>query len=202
MGLGEPFAVGAYFRGDGGRAMSDEWRITVRSARAEDAAGIARTYVESWRSAYAGILPDPVLVRLSPDRQARQWRQAITRPRHGEFTVVAEAAGTGVVGFGSGGPARAMLPYLGEVYTLYLMPDWQGYGLGRRLMQALFAGLARRGLGSALIWVLEANPSRFFYEAMGGTRAGERTERLWGTDLPELAYGWDDVTVLAPTGDI
>lgn len=182
--------------------MTEGWQIKVRSARADDAAGIARTYVESWRSAYAGILPDKVLVRLSEDRQARQWRQSIVRPRRGEFTLVAEAVGSGVVGFGSGGPARAALPYLGEVYTLYLAPDWQGCGLGRRLMQALFSGLAHRGLGSALIWVLEANPSRFFYEAMGGLRAGERTERLWGTELPELAYGWDDVTVLAPTGDI
>jgi hypothetical protein len=39
--------------------------------------------------------------------------------------------------------------------------------------------------------VLADNPSRFFYERMGGKRAGERDEQLWGAKLHELAYGWD-----------
>ena len=41
--------------------------------------------------------------------------------------------------------------------------------------------------------MLAANPSRFFYEAMGGQRAGERQESFAGTELEELAYGWPDL---------
>ena len=50
-----------------------------------------------------------------------------------------------------------------------------------------------QGFSEAIIWVLSANPSRFFYEAMGGTRVGEREERLWGTVVNEIAYGWSDL---------
>jgi len=51
---------------------------------------------------------------------------------------------------------------------------------------------ALRGTGyeSAMLWVLAGNPSRFFYEAMGGKRVAERNERLWGVVMPELAYEW------------
>jgi hypothetical protein len=44
-----------------------------------------------------------------------------------------------------------------------------------------------------MVWVLAANPARFFYEAMGGARAGERLEEFAGTQLEELAYGWPDL---------
>ena len=64
--------------------------------------------------------------------------------------------------------------------------------LKRRSVQA-FAGLATRGHEAAVIWVLEANPSRFFYQAMGGNVVAERTERFAGTTLAELAYGWEQL---------
>jgi hypothetical protein len=42
-------------------------------------------------------------------------------------------------------------------------------------------------------WVLADNPARFFYERMGGKRAGERDENLWGATLHEIAYGWNAI---------
>ena len=50
-----------------------------------------------------------------------------------------------------------------------------------------------REYNTALIWVLALNPSRFFYEVMGGKRVGEREEKLWGTVLTEISYGWGDL---------
>ena len=46
---------------------------------------------------------------------------------------------------------------------------------------------------TAVIWVLADNPARFFYERMGGKRAGERDERLWGALLHEIGYGWSEL---------
>ena len=57
----------------------------------------------------------------------------------------------------------------------------------------VFVELQAQHLTSAIIWVLAANPSRFFYEAMGGKRVGEREEKMWGTKLREIAYGWPDL---------
>ena len=50
------------------------------------------------------------------------------------------------VGFASAGPNRDdMLPFAGEVQTLYVLPDWQNQGIGRLLLQGCFARLRRHG---------------------------------------------------------
>ncbi len=108
--------------------------------------------------------------------------------------MVAERAGAEIIGFGSCGPARGTgLPFAGEVYTLYVLHDHQGEGIGKRLLGALFQRLLDQGMGSALIWVLARNPARFFYEATGGKRVAEREQKLWGATLAEAAYGWSNL---------
>jgi GNAT superfamily N-acetyltransferase len=165
------------------------WR--VRKALPADARAIARVYVDTWRSAYPGILPDRVMIGLSVDRQASDWRRQIERAAPREGVLVAEA-GKAVIGFSSFGPAAAG-PHAGEIHTLYVLPDWQEQGVGRALLVRAFEALAETGFGSAHIWVLADNPSRFFYEAMGGRQSGQRDEQLWGALLREYAYGWPDL---------
>lgn len=170
-----------------------EGRVVIRPARPADAEAIGRVYVETWRSTYAGILPDRVLVGLSGGRQALIWSRAIARRGRAEFVAVAEDPVEGVIAFASSGPAAEGPRGWGEVFTLYVLPDHQGQGVGRALLAALFGDFVAHGIGSALIWVLAANPFRFFYEAMGGRRVAEREESLWGTRVKEVAYGWFDL---------
>ena len=67
-------------------------------------------------------------------------------------------------------------------------------GVGRALLTRMFAEFLAQNLDSAIVWVLAANPARFFYETVDGKRSAEREERLWGADLPEIAYIWRDLT--------
>jgi ribosomal protein S18 acetylase RimI-like enzyme len=168
--------------------------IKVRPGRPGDAAAVARIHVETWRATYAGLVPDAYLVRMTEAGQAFQWERALSRARGLEDVLVAEAAGTGVVGFGSCGRNRSrQLPFAGEVFTLYVTGDFQNRGIGRRLLAALFARCVERGMTDALIWVLSGNPSRFFYEAMGGLPVGRQEEPFAGAMLQETAYGWPDL---------
>jgi GNAT superfamily N-acetyltransferase len=177
---------------------------TIRRASAGDARAIARVHVECWRSAYAGIIPDKVMVDMSVDDKAAFWRRMVLRAGAREAVLIASVAESGdsrsdLVGFASSGPAdRRAGGYVppgfdGEVQTLYVLPDWQEQGLGRALLCGSFRALRRAGFRSAFVWVLAQNQSRFFYEAMGARRIGERTETLWGVELPEIAYGWPDL---------
>src|SRR3546814_8955878 len=60
--------------------------------------------------------------------------RAAAQAEKGNDLMVAEADRQ-VVGFVSFGPTRTpALPYGGEVYALYVGIDWQGQGLGRRLL--------------------------------------------------------------------
>lgn len=173
----------------------DQARLSVRQARPEDAAQVARVYIESWHDAYAGILPNRLLCAMTQNGQTARWRAAI-RARGRESVWIAEAGRVGVMGMTSFGPARdASLALDGEVYTLYIDPAFYGRGAGRALMQSAFASLRKRGHSSCVIWAHAKNPVRFFYEAMGGKLMAQRTVQMMGDAVPENAFGWRQLTL-------
>ncbi|HSE78009.1 MAG TPA: GNAT family N-acetyltransferase [Alphaproteobacteria bacterium] len=170
------------------------------------AGDIARVYVDTWRTAYAGLLPDKVLLGMSYERQTGDWSWVIRNRAESQPIIVATEIGHGVVGFISYGRSRAADrpaegpcaerqggPRVGEVFTLYVLPEFQDRGIGRQLLLAAFTSLRDRGFERALLWVLRANNARFFYERLGGVRISERRERLWGCQVDETAYGWPDL---------
>ncbi|HEY8948358.1 MAG TPA: GNAT family N-acetyltransferase [Rhizomicrobium sp.] len=163
--------------------------IRLRRANPDDADGIARVYIESWHDTYAAILPPNLLCAMTPRGQAARWRAAIHV--RGEAVFVAEEEKRGVIGMASCGQARdAMLGLDGEVYTLYVDPDYYGLGAGRALLQSSFAWMAERGYGSCVIWAHAKNNARFFYEKMGGRLIAERAGRMMGDPISENAFGW------------
>ncbi len=167
---------------------------TIRKAAAKDASGIARVYIDTWRDTYAGVIPSPVLLKMNHRQRAAEWSKVIRNSYRNDTVIVAEDPDGGIIGFGSCGRVKGVkLPYEGEVYTLYVHPNFQGQGVGKSLLERLFRVLVTKGFGSALIWVLADNPARFFYQAMGGTLMAEQQGRLWGTALRKIAYGWSDL---------
>lgn len=171
--------------------MSRMDEITIRLARISDAPAIAGLDVETWRTTYAGVLSASYLVGLSERRREAGWRGVILRePR--DVRVAVDAAGA-VRGFGSCGPNRAHPLFAGEVFTLYVAPDWQNQGIGRRLLIALFRRLVTAGRRSTIVWVLRDNPARFFYERLGARQVSRRSLAVGGTAVEAIAYGWRDL---------
>ena len=168
--------------------------VRIRPARPSDASAIADIQVETWRDTYAGLIPDRTLLGLSRASHVENWRRILRDARADSITRVAEGPGACVVGFAKAGRARPTnLAYDGEVYTLYVLPDHQGVGHGRRLLGALLSAHSAAGCRSALIWVLAENPARFFYVAMGGTLIATREEQFRDVILSECAYGWPNL---------
>ena len=174
--------------------------FAVRAGIPEDAEKIAAIFVETWRETYPGMLPDRVLVKMSDEAQAFYWSRLLSARRAREFVRVAVDAKGSVTGFGSAGPERHAARHEGEIYTLYVRPDFQNRGIGRALICGLLQGLRERGCHQAMLWVLAANPSRFFYEVMGGKKSLERSERLWGMDVPQIGYRWPDLAEVFAEG--
>ena len=176
---------------------------TIAPATERDAAGIAKVYVDAWRSAYAAILPHRGLLGMSYEQQARQWSWTIRNRAEAQAVTVATDADHGVVGFISFGPARpgdcpasfagARDARVGEIYTLYVQPDFHERGIGRQLLAAAFAAMVDEGYGCGFLWVLRDNPSRYFYERVGGKVVAERAERMWGRTVDQVCYGWPDL---------
>src|SRR5258708_40040732 len=164
--------------------------ITIRSARLEDAGPIARLDVETWQAAYAGILATPYLAGLSPERRASGWANVIRREP--KDVRVAVTAGDDIVGFGSCGNSRGEPGFTSEVFTLYVAPDWQNQGIGRRLLLPLFRRLVAAGRRSAILCVLRENPSRFFYERLGPDQVGRKPNAVRLPTIHAIPYGWPD----------
>ncbi len=81
----------------------------------------------------------------------------------------------------------------GEIETLYVLDDWRDRGLGRRLIGAGAAHLAELGCRSAFCWVLRDNPSRWFYERIGGRTVMADSVLVAGASVPQVAYAWDPI---------
>lgn len=169
----------------------------IRTATVADAPSIAKVHVESWRSTYRGIVPNEFLDSLSYVQRERLWRDILSEPVPDTFVFVAEDESGTIVGFVSGGRERSGdTTYTGELYAIYLLEAYQRQGIGRQLTIALVRRLIEAGVSSLLLWVLAENPSRRFYEALGGQPVYEKTVTIGGAPLIEVGYGWREAGVI------
>ena len=183
--------------------------VQLRQATLADAPGIARVHWLSWQATYPGILPSAEIERHTLANRIANWHRMLLTP--GLSTVIRVAlCGDALIGFASGGAFRVEKvscgaaaepnPALtdrgeaagnedghgdGELNALYLLPEWQGQGIGRRLFDACAHDLHAAGFGAMRCWVLHGNPALGFYERLGGVRVGSKTYAAEGAAVPE-----------------
>jgi hypothetical protein len=63
-------------------------------------------------------------------------------------------------------------------------------------MQRLAGTLCAEGFTRVAVWVLAENPSRGFYERLGGRQIAQKPIHIGDADLLEVAYGWQDIRTL------
>jgi ribosomal protein S18 acetylase RimI-like enzyme len=162
--------------------------IEIRQAKPSDAAAVAATHDDAWRAAYQGIIPGVELEKLVSRRGPDWWESAI---RKGSRIAVLGFGDT-LAGYANYGRNRARsLTYDGEIYELYLRPEFQGLGFGRRLFSSARRDLQQSGLKSLVVWALSDNePAIEFYRALGGQAVARSSERFGGKVLDKVAFAW------------
>ncbi len=170
----------------------------IRSAMVDDVAAIAKVHIDGWRSTYQGIVPQSYLDRLSYDGRQAMWAGILSSGDVGSVHLVVADNNDKVIGFISAGKARSPeLGYDAELYVFYVSSEYQGKGIGKRLMHRVAELLIQHNFCSMYLWVLEKNPSRPFYEKMGGQLLSQtETAEFDGHQLTEIAYGWSDLKSL------
>lgn len=163
---------------------------SIRLAEARDASAIAHVHVQSWLTTYKGLVPEEYLASLNEAERIPLWQKWLAL----DISVfVAEVDGK-IAGFASGGPIREPLAaYDAELYTIYLLEEAQGRGIGKNLLSAVAEALIGKGHMSMLVWVLERNPAVRFYEKTGAERLTSKQIEIGGISLTELALGWPDL---------
>lgn len=171
----------------------------IRPARADESAVLALVHDACWRDTYTGMVPDAVIAgsRLA-DREAL-WNGLLALPASERCAHVAEAEGR-IVGCAWGGPEESGDPvYRAELLGLYLLRDYRGRGLGRRLLGAAVGSLRAQGYQNLMLWALADNTAaRGFYAALGGEMLRERDGDMRGHPIREVAFCWPDSGALCP----
>ncbi|MCU0830025.1 MAG: GNAT family N-acetyltransferase [Rhizobiaceae bacterium] len=163
--------------------------IAIRQADPRDAAAIADVHALSWRSAYCGIIPHKALTMMIARRGPDWWGRVIGRSG---AVLVADVGGV-IAGYVTYGRNRArQLTQQGEIYELYLLPEYQGIGLGTKLFDAARKALRAHDLRGLVVWALEDNAlAGGFYEGLGGRDVAEGTETFDDKTLKKVAFVWN-----------
>lgn len=162
--------------------------MEVRRAFVTDAEQIAAVHVRGWQAGYRGLLPQAYLDGLDAGARVPGWRRSLE-----QSVAVVAVSGGAVIGFAHVGPTRddydAADP-VGEVTSIYVLPEVWGTGVGRALMRAATDALAAAGFATATLWVLDANARAIrFYERVGWAADGAvKRDRVAGVLVTELRF--------------
>lgn len=167
--------------------------MVIREASLEDIEGIAKVHVDSWRSTYKGIISDAYLSRLTVEKRKKNWLWTLNNLNIHEKIFVAEDKGE-IVGFSNGGKNRTPnTEYDGELYALYILKEYQGKGLGKKLVEEVMDTLRKKNYDSMMVWVLESNPAIGFYRKLGGEEFTRKDIEIGQDVLIEVALGWKNI---------
>lgn len=164
--------------------------IAIRQAEKNDADAIASVHGLAWQGAYSGIIPHKALQTMLARRGVEWWQRVISRSG---AVLVAEVGGV-VAGYVTFGRNRAhQLSQQGEIYELYLLPEYQGVGLGTKLFQSARKALAAHNLTGLVVWALDDNTAaNTFYQGLGGRDVAEGNETFDNKTLKKVAYIWNN----------
>lgn len=167
--------------------------IDLRAADTTDCDALAGIHSEAWLGAYRGVLNGVDLQKMISRRGAPWWRGAL---RRGVSIKVLSVANT-PAGYATYGPCRLKNTAMdGEIYELYLKPEYQGLGFGRLLFDHVRDTLLSPSSSGLAVQVLSANePARAFYKAVGGRETASSWHRIGGRRLGLAVYTWP-----APSG--
>jgi ribosomal protein S18 acetylase RimI-like enzyme len=175
--------------------------MEIRDYNGNDLKDLAAVHAASKQVAEKGIIVDEDLTVFTPEYYFEKWGEWSKF----ECSTIRVAVDNNdmIIGFVCFGRVKTrpdfdkgVVPrYGGEIYSLYLHPDYFGKGIGKALFMDACEHLAEQKLTTMLLWAMKKNKRACaFYEKMGGERVGKKRievgERSWAE---ESCFAWRDV---------
>lgn len=144
-----------------------------------------REVVRVTRAAFYGALIPPAELQAIHEGTLpvrRSWHDASVRPAG----LLVTALDGGVVG---GAELELPTDNVGELATFYVLPRYQGRGIGLALWEAASAALRDKGAASMQVWTMTAAAwSRRFYEQRGALAFAGGSVSVGDRELPHVGY--------------
>ena len=159
--------------------------IKIRSALNSDLQDIISIHVESWKDAYADVLPAEFIAGQLDRELANHWRE--TEIQKQDIVLVAEE--DSAVGF-----AAVWCRPIPFIDNLHVRPSHRSKKIGAALMKAVAQDLIQKELKTAYLWVFESNQKAIrFYESLGGTKKEQSWKNIFGYKVLSRKIEWDDL---------
>ena len=130
--------------------------LEVRPAREDEVETLLAIQREAAVDAFAHVYP-PERYPFPDDEIRAGWAAALADPEVEVYVAECDGAPAGSVSVGEE-----------HLRTLYVLPEYQGQGVGSALHDFALERLSARGIREARLWTLEENhPGRLFYERRG-----------------------------------
>lgn len=174
----------------------------IRKATQDDIPTIAALHIEGWKGAYGGIVDQAYLDSLTVEKRIKDWQGWLAAEESEVFLAEEDGKPAGFVVIGRTktpppGSSPIRPSHSGEIYALYLHPDFWRKGIGTTLIKHAARELKERKHSTVCLWVLDANVrARAFYEKMGGQKIGNKMIEIGPSKLKEVCYGWKDTSAL------
>jgi GNAT superfamily N-acetyltransferase len=163
----------------------------IRRRIKNDCKQIAHIVTVAWNETYKGLVPEWFLEQLKNNENERAEKSYNEFDKTNNNQLVLEVDNK-VVGFVNYGKSHdEEFSDCGEIYALYIIGDYQGNGLGKKLVEEAKIELKRLGFNKMIISCLKGNISNEFYKHIGGKYIKEGIyQRL---NIPENIYYFENI---------
>ncbi len=152
----------------------------IRYMQASDAGRVAEIQVNAWKTAYAGIIPQPVLDRYNLEVRTVAWTKIISKSDVRDNVVVIDEKIMGWAGYGKCRDEDKNAKLTQELFGIYVDPIKFRCGYGEQLWQRARQEMLRHQPEEVTLWVLEENQrARAFYEENGFEADGLSKSPEW-----------------------
>lgn len=154
-------------------------KIEIRKAKPEEAEATIDINIAVWKTTYKDLIPMEIIEKLQVKDKER-IKSKEDRIREKQNTIVALVDGK-IVGYHSIAPARNVeYENCGEICAGYILDDYQGLGLGRKMAIECMKELINQGYTSMVTKCLVGNPANEFHKSIGGVFVKEMPIELMG----------------------
>ncbi len=166
--------------------MTFDTSITVRNAEESDYPEIVHISIRTWKQAYKGIVEQSFLDNISFDQRLEGRLKWMREPKKYSLVAIADKK---IIGFCDFGISSHSQYGKGEVYAIYILPEYQGKGAGKKLMGKAMQRLEEETLTPFIIIALDKNTSaQKFYKDLGFHFLDRILTKIGGVEYSENVY--------------
>lgn len=167
--------------------------IAIRKAVPEDARGIVEVNTYTWLTTYKGLMPDKLLEDRLKNMEERIpiIENNIKEKKSNLYVAESDEKIVGIMSYGKSKDDK--YTNSGEIYTLYVLEEYQGLGIGKKLFLKALEDLIDNGYNSMVLNVLDGNKTIDFYKKYSGVKVDSFSKSFGGTELIENVMYFDNI---------